>query len=34
MNDAFIFGFGLFVTVLCVGPLALAAILDSRDKDK
>ena len=34
MSDAFIFGFGLFVTAICIGPLALAAYLDSRTKDK
>lgn len=33
MSDAFIFVFGLFVTALCIGPLAVAAILDSRKKD-
>ncbi len=27
MNDAFIFVFGLFVTAICIGPLALAAYL-------
>ncbi len=33
MSDVFIFAFGLFVTALCIGPLALAAILDARNKE-
>jgi hypothetical protein len=31
MNDAFLFIFGFFVTLLAVGPLIYAAILDARD---
>lgn len=31
MNETFIFIFGLFVTILAVGPLIYAAILDSRE---
>lgn len=34
MNDTFIFVFGLLVTAICIGPLALAAYLDSRDKEE
>lgn len=33
MNDLFIFGFGIFVTILCIGPLMLAAVLDVKSKD-
>ncbi len=33
MNDLFIFGFGVFVTILCIGPLLLAAVLDEQAKD-
>jgi hypothetical protein len=33
MNDAFIFIFGLFVTILAVGPLAYAALLDYKNND-
>jgi hypothetical protein len=31
MSELFIFIFGFFVTVLAVGPLIYAAILDSRE---
>ncbi len=34
MSDVFIFVFGVFVTAICIGPLVLAAYLDSRKKDK
>ncbi len=33
MNDLFIFGFGVFVTILCIGPLVLAAVLDEKSRD-
>jgi hypothetical protein len=32
MNEAFIFVFGAFVTLLAVGPLIYAAVLDSREE--
>jgi hypothetical protein len=34
MNEGFIFVFGLVVTAVCIGPLALAAYLDSQNKEK
>ena len=36
MNEAILFVFGIFVTLLAVGPLAYAAYLDvsSKDNDK
>ncbi len=33
MNETFLIIFGLFVTILAVGPLAYAAYLDSKDKE-
>ena len=33
MNESFLIIFGLFVTILAIGPLAYAAYLDSRDKE-
>ena len=33
MNDIFLFVFGLIATILAVGPLAIAAVLDLRSKD-
>jgi hypothetical protein len=33
MNEAFLLIFGLFVTILAVGPLVYAAYLDSKDKE-
>ena len=33
MNEAFLLIFGLFVTILAVGPLAYAAYLDLEDKE-
>lgn len=32
MNELFVFAFGLFATILAVGPLILAGILDNKDK--
>lgn len=34
MTDLYIFIFGLIATILAVGPLVYAAILDKRDKDR
>lgn len=34
MNDIFIFVFGLVATILAVGPLVVAAILDLRSKNR
>lgn len=34
MSDGFIFIFGLFVTLICLGPLAYAAVLDVRAKEE
>jgi hypothetical protein len=33
MNEVFLFVFGIFVTLLAVGPLAYAAYLDVSKKD-
>ena len=33
MSEGFIFIFGIFVTLLAVGPLAYAAMLDYKDDD-
>jgi hypothetical protein len=33
MNEAFIFIFGLIATILAVGPLALAGILEYMEKN-
>jgi hypothetical protein len=32
MNETFLFAWGLLATILAVGPLAIAAILDWRSK--
>jgi hypothetical protein len=32
MSELFVFAFGLFATILAVGPLILAGYLDSKDK--
>ena len=34
MSEIFLFIFGMIVTALAVGPLAYAAILDSRDENQ
>jgi hypothetical protein len=34
VNDVFLFGFGLFVTILSVGPLIYAAFRDVNEKNK
>lgn len=34
MNEAFLFIFGLIATILAVGPLIVAGIMDVRSKDK
>jgi hypothetical protein len=34
MSDLFTFVFGLIATILAVGPLAVAAILDLRDRNR
>jgi hypothetical protein len=34
MSDVFTFVFGLIATILAIGPLAVAAALDLRDRDK
>ncbi len=34
MNDIFIFVFGIVVTIIAVGPLMLAAVLDREDESK
>jgi hypothetical protein len=33
MNEIFLFVFGLFTTILAVGPLALAGFLDRKGRD-
>jgi hypothetical protein len=33
MNESFLIIFGLFVTILAIGPLAYAAYLDSQNKE-
>lgn len=34
MNELFLFIFGLFTTILAVGPLVLAGFSDRKDKDQ
>lgn len=34
MTDIFIFVFGVIATILAIGPLVYAAILDQRDEDQ
>jgi hypothetical protein len=34
MSDSLLFLFGLFATILTLGPLAIAALSELRDKDE